>query len=66
MATHTGSMRTQTASRPDWGTVQGWVKTVFARERIQEAALFAATVGVIGTVLFSLHRAMQSYVVMGF
>jgi hypothetical protein len=43
-----------------------WAKTTFTRERLQEAALCAATVSVIGTVLFSLHRAVQHYVILGF
>jgi hypothetical protein len=66
MTTHTKVMTTQAATHLDWETVKTWAKTTFARERLQEAALCAATVSVIGTVLFSLHRAMEHYIIVGF
>jgi len=50
----------------DLESVKEWAKATFTKQRIQEAALCVATVSVIGTVLFSLHRAMESYVIMGF
>ena len=66
MTTYTKAMTTQAATHPDWETVKEWAKAAFTKERIQEAALCAATVGVIGTVLFSLHRAMEHYIILGF
>ena len=47
-------------------SVRAWAKRIFTKERLQEAALCVATVGVIGTVLFSLHRAMENFVIVGF
>ena len=66
MTTYTKAMTTQAATHPDWETVKGWVKSTFTKERIREAALCAATVSLIGVVVLSLHRAMESYVIMGF
>jgi len=66
MATDARTLRTHEAMHPDWETVKGWAKATFTKERIREAALCAATVSVIGTVLFSLHRAMENYVILGF
>ena len=66
MTTYTKAIGTHEATHPDWETVKGWAKARLTRERIQEAALCAATVSVIGTVLFSLHRAMESYIILGF
>jgi len=66
MTIYTKVMTTQAATHLDWETVKTWAKTTFTRERLQEATLCAATVSVIGTVLFSLHRAVQHYVILGF
>jgi hypothetical protein len=66
MTIYTKVMTTQAATLLDWETLKTWAKTTFTRERLQEAALCAATVSVIGTVLFSLHRAVQHYVILGF
>jgi hypothetical protein len=68
--TEEGKMRTdgQTirGNEMDMSQVKDWAMRTFSRERIQEAALCVATVSVIGTVLFSLHRAMESYLITGF
>jgi len=66
MTTNARALTTHETMHPDWETVKDWAKATFTRERIQEAALCVATVSVIGTVLFSLHRAMESYIVLGF
>jgi hypothetical protein len=66
MTIYTKVVTTQAATLLDWETLKTWAKTTFTRERLQEAALCAATVSVIGTVLFSLHRAVQHYVILGF
>jgi hypothetical protein len=66
MTTYTKAMTTQTATHPDWDAVKGWAKATFRKERLHEAALCAATLGVIGTVVFSLHRAMEHYIILGF
>jgi len=66
MTTYTKAMTTQEATHPDWETVKGWAKAAFTRERIHEAALCAATVSLIGVVVLSLHRAMESYIILGF
>ena len=50
----------------DLKAVKGWAKATFTKERIVEGALCAATVGVTGMVLFSLHRAMENYIISGF
>ena len=50
----------------DLESVKEWAKATFTKERIREAALCAATVSLIGVVALSLHKAMESYVIMGF
>jgi len=50
----------------DLESVKGWAKATFTKERVREAALCAASVSVIGVVLFSLHRAMENYIILGF
>ena len=47
-------------------SVKGWAKATFTKERIREAALCIATVSLIEVVAVSLHRAMESYLIMGF
>jgi hypothetical protein len=54
------------AVHPDWETAKEWAKSTFTKESMGEAALCAATVGVIGFVVLCLHRAMQSYLILGF
>jgi hypothetical protein len=66
MTMYTKAVGTHEAIHPDWEAVKGWAKATFTRERLQEAALCAATVSVVGTVLFSLQRAMGSFVIVGF
>ena len=66
MTTYTKVMTTQRVTHPDWETVKEWAKSTFTKERIREAALCAATVSLIGVVALSLHKAMESYVIMGF
>ncbi len=66
MTTYTKAIGTHEAIHPDWETVKGWAKATFTKERIREAALCAATVTFAGVVVVSLHRAMESYVIMGF
>ena len=66
MTTYTEAMTTQAATHPDWETVKGWAKATLTKERIREAALCAATVTLAGGLVFSLHKAMESYVIMGF
>ena len=66
MTTYTKALGTHEAIHPDWETVKGWAKATFTKERMREAALCAATVSLIGVVVVSLHRAMESYVIMGF
>jgi len=46
--------------------VTEWALATFTKERMAEAALCVATVSLIGVVLFSLHRAMESYMIVGF
>ena len=48
-------MTTQAATHQDWETVKEWAKTTFTKERLQEASLCAATLGIIGTVLGLIH-----------
>lgn len=68
MRTHGETIRGNEMVIPhvDLESVKEWAKATFTKERIHEAALCAATVSVIGTVLFSLHRAMESYIILGF
>lgn len=66
MTTYTKAIGTHEAIHPDWGTVKEWVKTKLTKERVAEVALCASTVTVIGVVLFSLHRAMENYIILGF
>ena len=50
----------------DLESVKERTKATFARESLVEVALLACTLTGIGLVLFSLQRAMESYVVLGF
>jgi len=53
----------QEASAPgiqiDWEQIQRWSKTVLTRERIIEAVVAFVNVSVIGTIIFSLSKAVQ-------
>ena len=66
MATYTKAVGTHETIHPDWETAKDWAKATFTKERMTEAALCIATVSLIGVVAVSLHRAMESYLVMGF
>ncbi len=66
MTTYTKAIGTHEAIHPDWETVKGWAKATLMKERIHEAALCAATVSLIGVVVFSLHKAMENYIILGF
>ena len=66
MATYTKAVRTQVVRHPNWGTVKEWAKSKLKKESLVEATLFAATLSVIGMVLFSLHRAMENCILLGF
>ena len=61
MTTYTETMTRQTATHQDWDAVKQWAKA-----RIREAALCTATVALAGGLVFSLHKAMEHYVIMGF
>jgi len=50
----------------DLESVKGWAKATLTRERMAEIALCAAAVALIGVVVLSLHRAMESYIILGF
>ena len=50
----------------DLDSVKAWAKGTLTKERIREVALCAATVSLIGVVVLSLHRAMESYIILGF
>ena len=47
-------------------SVKEWAKATFTRERMVEVAIYASAVTAMGVVLFSLHRAMENYVILGF
>ncbi len=47
-------------------SVKEWAKATFTRERISEVAIYASALTAVGVVLFSLHRAMENYVILGF
>jgi hypothetical protein len=66
MTTYTKAVGTHETIHPDLETVKAWAKATFTRERIHEVALCAATVSLIGVVVLSLHRAMESYIILGF
>ncbi len=67
MGTHGETIRGNEMVIPhvDLESVKGWTKATFTRERVAEVALCAATVTVIGLVLFSLHTAMENYIILG-
>ena len=50
----------------DLESVKAWAKATFTRERMTEAALCVATVTLMGVVVLSLHKAMESYIILGF
>ena len=66
MTTYTKAVGTHEAIHPDWEAVKEWAKATFTKERIREAALCAATVGFAGTLVLSLHGAMEHYIILGF
>ena len=66
MTTYARTVGTHEATHADWEAVKEWAKATFTKERIQEAALCAATVGFAGVLVFSIHKAMESYVIVGF
>ena len=66
MTTYTKAIGTHEAIHQDWETVKEWAKATFTKEIIREVALCAATVSLIGVVALSLHRAMESYIILGF
>jgi len=66
MATDARAIGTNEAIHPDWEMVKEWAKAAFTKERIHEVALCAATVSLIGVVVLSLHKAMESYIIFGF
>ena len=65
MATEARAMRPREAIHPEWEMVKEWAKAASRKEKMAEGALYAATMSVIGVVLFSLHRAMENYVMIG-
>lgn len=66
MTTFAKTVGTHEATHADWEEVKERAKATFTKERIREAALCAATVTFAGTLVFSLHKAMEHYVIMGF
>jgi hypothetical protein len=66
MTTYTKAMTTQATMHPGREKVRGWAKTTLTRERLQEAALCAATVSLIGVVALFLHKAMESCLILRF
>ena len=66
MSTDARVIRTHEAIHPDRESVKEWAKATFSKERIREAALCAATVTFAGTLVLSLHRAMEHYIILGF
>ena len=68
MRTHGETLRGNEMVIPhvDLESVKEWAKATFAKERVREAALCAATVSLIGVVVLSLHRAMENYIILGF
>jgi hypothetical protein len=66
MTTYTKAMTTQAATHPDWETVKEWARATFTKERMREAALCVATVTFAGVLVFSLHMAMENYIILGF
>lgn len=49
----------------DLQSVKEWVRATLTKERMIDVALCAATLVVIGVVVFSLHRAMENYTIVG-
>jgi len=47
-------------------SVKQWAKATFTRERMVEVAIYASALTSAGAVLFSLHRAMENYIILGF
>ena len=66
MTTYTKALGAQAAINADWETAKKWAKDRLTKERVREAALCVATVSLIGVVVVSLHKAMESYIILGF
>jgi hypothetical protein len=50
----------------DLASVKEWAKATFRKESITEAVVYASTATVLGMVLFSLYRAMETRTIVGF
>ena len=61
MTTDARAITIHEAIHPDWESVKEWTKA-----RIREATLCAVTVTLAGGLVFSLHRAMENYIILGF
>ena len=66
MATDARAIGTHEAIHPDWDTVKEWTKRKFTKERIADGLVCASTVTVLGTVLFTLYRALGTRTIVGF
>jgi hypothetical protein len=65
MGTNARAIRTHETIHPDWGTAKAWVKAMITKERMVNVVLCAATVTVVGVILFSLHKAMGNSAIVG-
>ena len=66
MTTDAGTIRTHEVIHPDWETVKEWAKATFAKDRMKEVGLAAATLvmtGYLGSVLF---KGIETYSMSGF
>ena len=52
--------------RVDLVSVKGSAKRTFTKERIADVIVCASTVTLLGTVLFTLYRAMECRTIVGF
>jgi hypothetical protein len=66
MGTHARAIKTHEVTHPDWETVKSWAKATFTKERITDVVVCASSVTVLGTVLFTLYRAMETRTIVGF
>ena len=54
------------APHVDLESARAWAKRTFSRDRIADVVVSASTVTVLGTVFFTLYRAMETRTIVGF
>ncbi len=63
---HTGNGNEWVAAHLDLELLKEWARRTLSKDWMVEVMLLASVLAVLGTVLRSLHNAMQHYIILGF